>query len=161
MSVRKWCGARTQAGGWCRQLPLRGRNRCRRHGMQTGPRSLEGKRKAAESMRRLHRLGLVDPAKGGRAAQAARKTNEATRRKRELRALRRIQRIVEERKGPLLRMKGRTDHRPGDPPRPRPAHVAGVIGQRGPLRVTLSDLERAGIVDFDSGWQVAVTGRER
>jgi len=50
--VRRTCGARTRRGTPCRALGL-ANGRCRNHGgLSTGPRTAEGKAKAAEALRR-------------------------------------------------------------------------------------------------------------
>ena len=42
------CGARTRAGGWCKLLSIYGSGRCKFHGgLSTGPRSVDGKTRAA------------------------------------------------------------------------------------------------------------------
>ena len=77
--MRRLCNARLRNNrGWCRQLALRGRLRCRYHGGNSpGPRTEEGKRRASAAgvagrarwvalMRRAKAAGLVERFPNGR-----------------------------------------------------------------------------------------------
>ena len=53
LEALRLCGARTRKGTPCRALTVTGKQRCRLHGgLSTGPRTVEGRARIAESNRR-------------------------------------------------------------------------------------------------------------